>query len=165
MWAVFALVYMVKISPSSLKQICPGTIIWSVLLTVVIFSIIISAVLIKITLDAQLGVPIPGRNWSRKKKWMVVIGLMCLWGTLWILAGVSTLSGCARSNLSDNYIRMLLVVWFYTHAAVALIAGLTRGAELTYRKYEQRRIRRCQANLSIGGGFDNLTDDIQHCVL
>jgi hypothetical protein len=165
MWTALSLVYIIKVSPSDLKKVCPGTWMWSILMTVVIFTTTTSIFLLKITLDAQSGVPIPGRHWSKKKKWVVVVGFMGLWGILWILTGVSTLSSCPRNKLTDNHIRMLLVVWFYTHAAVAVIAGITRCAELAYREYEQRKIRRCQANLGIGGGFDSMTSDMQQCVL
>ena len=152
-WTVLAIIVLCQERRSALQARCGGTVLWGCLLILCIFTIALAAVLYRVLVDAQSGARLPGSDWSRHRKRRVLAGAAVTWAGLWITAGASALSGCARDKLGTNSVRRMVLVWFWCQTAILLAAlGSAAGqaATLWWRRREVRMARAAYCSTQVG---------------
>ena len=139
-WIVMALVYLVQNPPGKIREACPGSGIWPVLMLTFITTLLGTVGGLRLVLDAQSGVTPPGAHWPRRRKIQALVATGAALAVLWIAAGATALSPCAMSELGGNHARQTLAVWFYVNAgaggSVALAYGVMRALETRRERLE-----------------------------
>ena len=152
-WTALAIIVLVQEPRIYLREQCSGTALWECLLLLCIFTVALATVLYRVLISAQTGDPLPGSAWLRPRKRRILAACAVTWCGLWIAAGVSALSECARDKLGSNSVRRMVLVWFWYHAAV-LLAVLTtlagQSAMLWWRRREVRLARSAYCSTQVG---------------
>jgi len=133
MWIVMASVYLIQNPPGKIAAACPGSGIWPVLALALACTLLATVGGMRLVLDAQSGATPPGAHWPRRRKVNLLAAACAALIALWVAAGATSLSPCARAELSGNHARQTLAVWFYVNAgaggSAALACGVARALE------------------------------------
>ena len=152
-WTVLAIIAFCQEPPAYLREKCSGTALWGLLVALCVFTLALAAGLYRLLADAQSGMPLPGARWPMERKRKVAVGGATLWCSLWVAAGASSMSGCARDRLGANSVRRMVLVWFWWHTAVLALMAVSLGGDaalLWWRRREVRMARSAYCTAQVG---------------
>ncbi len=155
-WIALAMVYLIQNPPSKLSKSCPGSGVWPALLLAMVWTLIGTLGGLRLVLDAQSGVRPPGAHWPRNKKIQILGTAGATFLSLWVSAGATSLSTCARTGLANNDVRQALLIWFCVNTG-AICFGIAawvikRALGARMRRLETKACNVRDINFDIGAG-------------
>lgn len=156
LWAILSLIAAIQQPPGRLRAACAGTLLWPLLLGLVAFTLAVMILLFHVLAAAQSGMALPGARWPRVRKQRAVAAGAGVGTILWVSAGLSAYTSCARRELAANDVRRMVVVWFLCHAVLLCIGALCAAAERSTLWWRRRQVRLartayCEAQSGVEG--------------
>ena len=156
LWTTLSLIAAVQQPPGRLRAACAGTMLWPLLIGLVVFTLAVMILLFYVLAAAQSGMALPGARWPRVRKRRAVAGGAGVGAILWIAAGLSAYTSCARRELGNSDVRRMVLVWFLWHATLVCICVLWLAIEQGNLWWRRRQVRLsrtayCEAQSGIEG--------------